>query len=179
MHVSKCAQVHSSLIQSSNRINVALSRAKHGLYIMGNASNLRKNPTWSTIIDELEDRDQIGTAFPIICVRHPDQAQLVSKPGELSRFAPAGGCLLPCAAKMPCGHVCPSVVRYSVILSVILDTEVHLSATIPETIIKVHSAPCHAVELLAPGSTRAIVNVPKTAVTAGSRCTKYDFHVVT
>ncbi|KAI0092232.1 hypothetical protein BDY19DRAFT_929008 [Irpex rosettiformis] len=96
-------------LKSSNRINVALSRAKHGLYILGNASNLRKNPTWSTIVDELESRDQIGPALPIVCVRHPDQAQLVSKPGELSRFAPGGGCLLPCATKMPCGHVCPSV----------------------------------------------------------------------
>ncbi|KAI0338622.1 hypothetical protein BDW22DRAFT_1362689 [Trametopsis cervina] len=96
-------------LKSSNRINVALSRAKHGLYILGNASNLRKNEIWSTVVDELESRDQLGPALPIICVRHPDQAQMVSQPGELSRFAPGGGCLLPCATQMPCGHICPSV----------------------------------------------------------------------
>ncbi|GJJ08048.1 hypothetical protein Clacol_002255 [Clathrus columnatus] len=78
-------------LKSSNRINVALSRAKHGLYILGNASNLKKNSTWSTIIDELEARDQIGRGFPIQCIRHPEEVQTVSRPGELSAYAPEGG----------------------------------------------------------------------------------------
>ncbi|KAF5352576.1 hypothetical protein D9756_006113 [Leucocoprinus leucothites] len=52
-------------LKSPNRINVALSRAKHGLYVLGNAANLRQNSTWSTILDEMEVRDQIGPAFPI------------------------------------------------------------------------------------------------------------------
>ncbi|KAJ3560209.1 hypothetical protein NP233_g10990 [Leucocoprinus birnbaumii] len=93
---------------SPNRINVALSRAKHGLYILGNASNLRQNPTWSTILDEMEDRDQIGSAFPIICPRHPEQARLVTKPGEIPLYAPVGGCTLPCNARLLCGHMCGS-----------------------------------------------------------------------
>ncbi|GBE80241.1 hypothetical protein SCP_0214510 [Sparassis crispa] len=95
-------------LKSSNRINVALSRAKHGLYILGNASNLRKNPTWSTIVDEMEARDQIGTGFPTICPRHPDQTQVISQPGELNRLSPGGGCLLPCGFRLGCGHICPS-----------------------------------------------------------------------
>ncbi|KAJ3559292.1 hypothetical protein NP233_g11303 [Leucocoprinus birnbaumii] len=93
---------------SPNRINVALSRAKHGLYILGNASNLRQNPTWSTILDEMEDRDQIGPAFPIICPRHPEQARLITKPGEIPLYAPVGGCTLPCDARLSCGHICGS-----------------------------------------------------------------------
>ncbi|TFY64195.1 hypothetical protein EVJ58_g2786 [Rhodofomes roseus] len=60
-------------LKSSNRINVALSRAKHGLYIMGNAANLRKNETWSTILNEMEARDQVVHGVPIVCPRHPDQ----------------------------------------------------------------------------------------------------------
>ncbi|OSX56367.1 hypothetical protein POSPLADRAFT_1050853 [Postia placenta MAD-698-R-SB12] len=95
-------------LKSANRINVALSRAKHGLYILGNAANLRKNETWSKIIDEMDAREQIGLGFPIVCPRHPEQTQMVSKPGELSRFAPGGGCLLPCEYRLPCGHNCPS-----------------------------------------------------------------------
>ncbi|KAI1789230.1 hypothetical protein LXA43DRAFT_1155066 [Ganoderma leucocontextum] len=95
-------------LKSANRINVALSRAKHGLFVLGNASNLRKNPTWSTILDEMESRDQIGPRLPIICPRHPDQVRLVSKPGELPLYAPAGGCVLPCDARLSCGHTCPS-----------------------------------------------------------------------
>ncbi|EKM48784.1 uncharacterized protein PHACADRAFT_202401 [Phanerochaete carnosa HHB-10118-sp] len=50
-------------LKSSNRINVALSRAKHGLYVLGNASNLRKNKTWSTVLDEMETHGQIGPGF--------------------------------------------------------------------------------------------------------------------
>ncbi len=100
-----------AFLQSSNRINVALSRAKHGLFILGNAANLRKNTTWSTILDEMEVRGQIGTGFPIACPRHPEQTSFITKPGELSIVAPAGGCLLPCGFRMSCGHICPSAVR--------------------------------------------------------------------
>ncbi|KAH9987465.1 AAA domain-containing protein [Russula compacta] len=96
-------------LKSPNRINVALSRAKHGLYILGNASNLRKTGTWRTILDEMENEDQIGYAIPIICPRHPTTRQLVSKPGELATLAPEGGCLRPCEFRLACGHVCPSM----------------------------------------------------------------------
>lgn len=73
-----------------NRINVALSRAKHGLYIMGNASNLRKNTTWCTILDEMEKQGQTSFGLPIVCPRHPDQVKLVSEPGQLPKIAPLG-----------------------------------------------------------------------------------------
>lgn len=98
------------MLQSPNRINVALSRAKHGLYILGNAANLRQNPTWMTILDELEARDQVGPAFPIVCPRHPEQARLISQPGQIPVHAPNGGCVLPCDARLLCGHICPSAV---------------------------------------------------------------------
>ena len=81
-----------TLDQSENRINVALSRAKHGLYVMGNASNLRKNPTWTTILDEMEKKGQIGFGFPIACARHPDRAKIISEPGQLPEVAPLGAC---------------------------------------------------------------------------------------
>ena len=79
-----------NLTQSDNRINVALSRAKHGLYIMGNASNLRRNPTWCTILDGMEREGQIGYGFPIVCPRHPDQVKLISEPGQMQKVAPLG-----------------------------------------------------------------------------------------
>ena len=73
-----------------NRINVALSRAKHGLYILGNASNLRKNATWCTILDEMEKQGQTGFGLPVVCPRHPDQVKLISEPGQLPKIAPLG-----------------------------------------------------------------------------------------
>ncbi|KAF9268371.1 hypothetical protein L218DRAFT_954733 [Marasmius fiardii PR-910] len=96
-------------LKSSNRINVALSRAQHGLYILGNAFNLRQNGTWRTIIDEMEAKDEIGYALPICCPRHPDQKAFITEPGQLSQRAPLGGCTLPCDHQMPCGHKCQSV----------------------------------------------------------------------
>ncbi|KAL0062664.1 hypothetical protein AAF712_010501 [Marasmius tenuissimus] len=97
-------------LKSSNRINVALSRAKHGMYILGNASNLRQNPTWRTIVDEMEAKEQIGFGLPISCPRHPDQTAMITEPGELSQRAPEGGCTLPCDHQMECGHKCQSVI---------------------------------------------------------------------
>ena len=57
---------------------------------MGNASNLRKNPTWLTIVDEMEKHGQIGFGFPIVCARHPEQVKLISEPGQLPEIAPLG-----------------------------------------------------------------------------------------
>jgi hypothetical protein len=57
---------------------------------MGNALNLRQNPTWSTILDEMEKKDQIGFGFPIVCARHPEQVKLISQPGQLAKVAPLG-----------------------------------------------------------------------------------------
>ena len=57
---------------------------------MGNASNLRKNTTWSTILDEMEKMGQVGFGFPIACARHPDRAEIISEPGQLPSVAPLG-----------------------------------------------------------------------------------------
>lgn len=89
---------------------MALSRAKHGQYILGNASNLRQNDVWKTILEEMDERDQVGEGFPIVCPRHPDQARLVSKATQLRNSSPEGGCLIPCDFQLSCGHLCPSVV---------------------------------------------------------------------
>ncbi|KAH9048674.1 hypothetical protein EDB83DRAFT_2507364 [Lactarius deliciosus] len=108
VQVARHLMVFGSL-KSSNRINVALSRAQHGLYILGNASNLRKNETWRTVLDEMENENQICRGFPIVCSRHPQAKQLISKPGQLPTHAPEGGCLRPCEYRLSCGHVCPSM----------------------------------------------------------------------
>lgn len=81
------------------------------MYLLGNAANLMQNPTWKTVLEEMETKDQIMTGLPIACPRHPDQRFLVTQPGQLAMIAPEGGCLQPCTFRMACGHVCPSVVR--------------------------------------------------------------------
>ncbi|KAI0332312.1 P-loop containing nucleoside triphosphate hydrolase protein [Cubamyces sp. BRFM 1775] len=101
-------RVNIGFLKSENRTNVALSRAREGLYILGNAQNLSaKSKMWRTVLDELDKRDCLGNAFPVVCQRHPDAVQHVSKPGELPRLAPDGGCLLQCDTRLSCGHLCP------------------------------------------------------------------------
>ncbi len=57
-----------------NRMTVAQSRAKRGLYLIGNVECLRGAPHWQAFIDMLQERDSVavGDRFPQICPRHPE-----------------------------------------------------------------------------------------------------------
>ncbi|KAJ7593988.1 hypothetical protein C8J56DRAFT_777276 [Mycena floridula] len=95
-------------LKSENRANVALSRAKEGLFILGNAPQMAsRSPMWREVIEAMEEQGCIGPGVPISCHQHPETVEWISKPGMLPRFAPDGGCLKPCNARLNCGHVCP------------------------------------------------------------------------
>ncbi|EMD37515.1 hypothetical protein CERSUDRAFT_114154 [Gelatoporia subvermispora B] len=95
-------------LRSDNRTNVALSRAREGLYIFGNAADLcARSKMWRTVIDQLTQTDCVGDALPVRCDRHPETVEMISKPGQLSRVAPDGGCLRQCDSRLKCGHLCP------------------------------------------------------------------------
>ncbi|BEJ11583.1 hypothetical protein CspHIS471_0200430 [Cutaneotrichosporon sp. HIS471] len=75
-------------LRSRNRTNVALSRAKHGMYILGNADQLASSSEmWRTIIHELEDEDAIGAGFPIACKLH-QEIKIIGEPGVLNMVSP-------------------------------------------------------------------------------------------
>ena len=70
---------------------MALSRAREGLFIFGNADNLSsRSKMWRSIIEELEGIDCLGPALPVACHRHPSVVEYVSKPGILPQIAPDG-----------------------------------------------------------------------------------------
>lgn len=70
---------------------MALSRARLGLYILGNADDLSsQSPEWRKIIGHLKLSDALGGAIPLACQLHPNIEQLVSDPGDFLRFAPDG-----------------------------------------------------------------------------------------
>ncbi|CAL1707171.1 unnamed protein product [Somion occarium] len=105
---SNTTRANIGFLKSENRTNVALSRAREGLYIMGNAANLAaRSKMWESVLTELEKEDCVGDALPIVCQQHGDVTQYVSKPGQLPRIAPDGGCLRQCDARLKCGHLCP------------------------------------------------------------------------
>lgn len=79
------------ICQSENRVNVALSRAKHGMYIMGNAAQLAsQSDMWATITHELSESGAIGDGWPIACARHPETRRYAKKPGDIQQLSPDG-----------------------------------------------------------------------------------------
>lgn len=60
-----------------NRICVALSRAKHGLYVIGNMTVLRKaSNLWNEIANVLEAQNAIGTDLALKCTTHQNVHQV-------------------------------------------------------------------------------------------------------
>jgi hypothetical protein len=93
-------------LQIHNRVCVALSRAKKGLYVIGNmelmadASNL-----WNGITKELKTHGQLVDALPLACQNHPENVINVKCDKDFQNV-PEGGCMQDCGYRLPCGHVC-------------------------------------------------------------------------
>ncbi|KAJ0415311.1 P-loop containing nucleoside triphosphate hydrolase protein [Aspergillus carlsbadensis] len=93
-------------LRTPNRINVLLSRAKHGMYIIGNSATSRGVTMWGRVIDMLERDGNIGNALDLTCPRHPDTPIIVSEPEHFIQYSPEGGCSLQCGKRLQCGHPC-------------------------------------------------------------------------
>lgn len=95
-------------LKSPNRTNVAISRAKHGLYLFGSASLLRsKADIWESVVADLERDGLVAPSLGAVCPGHPGKTMEIDGPGQLPSLAPFGGCLEPCRCPLPCGHRCP------------------------------------------------------------------------
>ncbi|NXN81607.1 ZNFX1 protein, partial [Bombycilla garrulus] len=92
-------------LQIPNRICVALSRAKKGLYCIGNMRMLGKVPLWNKIIQTLGKNGHIGQSLELCCQNHPETKTQVSTNADFNRV-PEGGCTRPCEFRLSCGHVC-------------------------------------------------------------------------
>ena len=93
-------------LKTSNRINVLLSRARHGMYIIGNAHTARSVPMWDQVITILEHDGNLGQALALCCPRHKETSIEVSKPDDFSVLSPEGGCNRKCISRLTCGHAC-------------------------------------------------------------------------
>ncbi|XP_047203702.1 NFX1-type zinc finger-containing protein 1 isoform X1 [Girardinichthys multiradiatus] len=91
-----------------NRVCVALSRAKKGLYCIGNSEILSRVELWSNIFHTLREKEQVGKALTLCCQNHPNR-QVKASNAEDFKQAPEGGCTQPCQFRLDCGHVCPRV----------------------------------------------------------------------
>ncbi|KAF9094162.1 NFX1-type zinc finger-containing protein 1 [Mortierella sp. GBA35] len=98
-------------LKTSNRVCVGLSRAKKGMYILGNAQLLKEqSKLWDTIIRSLLNPHhgfKIGNRIKLQCPRHPEMISCIGLEAEFDQVQD-GGCSKPCDGSFPdCGHPCP------------------------------------------------------------------------
>ncbi|XP_061715975.1 NFX1-type zinc finger-containing protein 1-like [Cydia pomonella] len=94
---------------TENRICVALSRAREGLFIFGNMELLKgKSALWSNIATTLESNGSIGTSLKLRCENHGEEITMITSVDDFNKV-PEGGCLLNCKYNLPCGHPCPRI----------------------------------------------------------------------
>ncbi|CAG8445859.1 16122_t:CDS:10, partial [Cetraspora pellucida] len=95
-------------LKSTNRSNVLLSRARHGMFLLGNSELMEKHSEfWRKVLLILHERGQIGPGFPIVCAQHPHYRNTIYEAEQFSEVSPDGGCFEPCQQQLKCGHTCP------------------------------------------------------------------------
>lgn len=95
-------------LKIANRICVALSRAKKGLYCIGNMDMLSSVHLWSLILGTLQQKGQVGDHLMLYCQNHPETRNLVRCANDF-KSVPEGGCNKKCEFRLDCGHVCTRV----------------------------------------------------------------------
>ncbi|PYI22896.1 hypothetical protein BO99DRAFT_377209 [Aspergillus violaceofuscus CBS 115571] len=94
-------------LRTENRINVLLSRAQHGMYLIGNAETYLNVPMWAGVHSQLASAKAVGTELALCCPRHSETPIICYEPHDFERKSPEGGCSLPCTRRLePCGHKC-------------------------------------------------------------------------
>ncbi|CAB4484431.1 unnamed protein product [Rhizophagus irregularis] len=95
-------------LKSPNRSNVLLSRARKGMYLIGNSElmAMKSQDMWTPVINILNDRKQVGFGMPIVCNKHPDYKNIIIDPDQFEQVSPDGGCYENCNMSLPCGHIC-------------------------------------------------------------------------
>ncbi|XP_054273692.1 NFX1-type zinc finger-containing protein 1-like [Macrosteles quadrilineatus] len=96
-------------LEIENRICVALSRARDGLYIVGNMNCLVANSDiWARIRNSLTVQQSYGPALFLRCQIHQEQKTMIQSAKDFSKVS-EGGCSLLCGQPLACGHSCKSM----------------------------------------------------------------------
>ncbi|XP_030831943.1 NFX1-type zinc finger-containing protein 1 [Strongylocentrotus purpuratus] len=90
----------------SNRVCVSLSRAKKGIFCVGNFTLFaEKSELWKGIVTDLEGTGSIGDSLTLQCTNHPEERTAVKTADDFKKV-PLGGCNRDCDTRLDCGHVC-------------------------------------------------------------------------
>ncbi|PKC57922.1 hypothetical protein RhiirA1_541364 [Rhizophagus irregularis] len=96
-------------LKSKNRSNVLLSRAREGMYLIGNADLMasKSEYMWAPVVNILRERNQVGPGMPIVCNHHLDCKNIITTPEQFDEVcSPTGGCRSTCDMPLSCGHTC-------------------------------------------------------------------------
>ncbi|KAM0142251.1 hypothetical protein ACHAO1_001466 [Botrytis cinerea] len=77
-------------LRTTNRINVLLSRAQHGMYLIGNSETYSSVAMWKHVLGMLRETNSVGNSFALCCPRHPETEIQVSEPDDFARWSPEG-----------------------------------------------------------------------------------------
>jgi helicase required for RNAi-mediated heterochromatin assembly 1 len=91
-------------LEVANRVCVALSRARLGFYVFGNATQLSKDPLWNQVLAIMgSNPNRVGPRFPVECVNHKKRLEVQYPRDWDGRY----GCDKKCLERLDCGHKCP------------------------------------------------------------------------
>ena len=103
-------------LEEIERRCVAQSRAKCGLYFVGNGKIFRKSKTWRTIMDNMDGQNLISNMLPVTCYRHPDKIYNVYQKDDITKKETVDNsqlmyfvhnknnwCKVICNSSFPCG----------------------------------------------------------------------------
>ncbi|KAF8552897.1 hypothetical protein OG21DRAFT_1415208 [Imleria badia] len=86
-------------MDSPERLNVLLSRARDGLILIGNSQtflNSKKGGAlWRQFFTLLDNAQYVYQGFPVKCERHPERVVLLKRASDFDNLCPDGGCTEP------------------------------------------------------------------------------------
>ena len=90
-----------------NRRCVSQSRAKCGLYFVGNEQTLCNVPHWAKLISKMREKGSVGDGIELCCPKHQKSTIVTARTVSEIPFG-KNFCAEPCAGFMNCGnHLCP------------------------------------------------------------------------
>ncbi|PNP79889.1 hypothetical protein FNYG_06586 [Fusarium nygamai] len=78
-------------LRTENRINVLLSRAQHGMYLIGNSETYLNRPMWADVYNQLSQAGSVGKEIELCCPRHKDLQITCAEPEDFAIKSPEGG----------------------------------------------------------------------------------------
>lgn len=99
-------------LKEPQRVNVLLSRARHGMFLVGNSATLKTSKKgrhiWEPLLELISQVGCVSKGFSTTCQLHPNDGPIdLCSPEDFRELRPNGGCQRPCDYRMSCGHTCP------------------------------------------------------------------------